>query len=238
MTWKAPAIVDVSHVHNAGFDPTTGKRLSLLEFVLRETEQLHGKLRRYTSPDEHAFYPSSLPPLVMRPITFEPILHSCSTSININNKLLHVYTSELLPGLAAPGDDQNYGSASMLDVSLQALSKRIHYGMYVAEAKFREKTEEYTRFIQARDTGAIMALLTDVTVEERVMARVALKAATFGQDLNVSPLTHGGVEVPEPSPSSLGIQARGSGSGPNILPSVQKLKVKPELVADLYKVIT
>jgi hypothetical protein len=23
---------------------------------MRETEQLHGKVRRYTSPDEHAFY--------------------------------------------------------------------------------------------------------------------------------------------------------------------------------------
>ena len=92
-----------------GFDPRTGKRLSLLEYVLRETEQLHGKLRRYTSPDEHAFYPSALPPLVMRPITFEPILHSCSTSININSKIMHVYQSELLPELTAPGDDNNFG---------------------------------------------------------------------------------------------------------------------------------
>lgn len=40
--------------------------------------------------------------------------------------------------VAVPGDDNNYGSASMLDVAvLQALSKRIHYGMFVAEAKFR-----------------------------------------------------------------------------------------------------
>jgi hypothetical protein len=28
-----------------------------MEYILRETEQLHGKVRRYTSPDEHAFYP-------------------------------------------------------------------------------------------------------------------------------------------------------------------------------------
>ena len=225
-----------------GFDPRTGQRLSLLEYVLRETEQLHGKLRRYSSPDEHAFYPSSLPPLVMRPISFEPILHPCSTSININEKLLRVYTNELLPGLTAPGDDQNYGSASMLDVSLlQALSKRIHYGMFVAEAKFVEKRDEYTRLIKARDTKAIMALLTDVAVEERVMARVALKAATFGQDINISPQPSNNAsgsspQDPKPSPSQgtvpLGI---GQASSVNILPSVKKLKVRPELVADLYK---
>jgi hypothetical protein len=34
-----------------------GQQYSLLEYILRETEQLHGKVRRYTSPDEHAFYP-------------------------------------------------------------------------------------------------------------------------------------------------------------------------------------
>jgi chorismate mutase len=36
------------------------------------------------------------------------------------------------------GDDGNYGSAATLDVlCLQALSQRIHYGKFVAEAKFR-----------------------------------------------------------------------------------------------------
>lgn len=40
--------------------------------------------------------------------------------------------------IAAAGDDGNYGSAATLDVlCLQALSKRIHYGKFVAEAKFR-----------------------------------------------------------------------------------------------------
>ena len=42
-----------------------GTRASMLEFMLRESEQLGGKIRRYTSPDEHAFYPGSLPLLVV-----------------------------------------------------------------------------------------------------------------------------------------------------------------------------
>ena len=41
---------------SAGFDQS-GRRYSLLEYVLKETETLHAKLRRFTSPDEHAFFP-------------------------------------------------------------------------------------------------------------------------------------------------------------------------------------
>ena len=47
----------------------------------------------------------------------------------------------------------------------------------------REKTEEYTKLIRAKDSDGIMALLTDTAVEERVIARVSLKAANFGQDI-------------------------------------------------------
>lgn len=42
-----------------------GHRYSLLEYLLRETEQIHGKIRRYTSPDQHAFFPDDLPSLVL-----------------------------------------------------------------------------------------------------------------------------------------------------------------------------
>jgi chorismate mutase len=95
------------------------------------------------------------------------------------------------------------------------------------------------RLIRARDGQAIMELLTDRAVEERVMARVALKAATFGQDINVSPQTSGGGA---PLSSTVGSSPAGTipsdgAAGPqsNILPSVKKLKVRPELVADLYR---
>jgi len=42
-----------------------GTRACMLEFMLRENEQVGGKIRRYTSPDEHAFYPDDLPLLVI-----------------------------------------------------------------------------------------------------------------------------------------------------------------------------
>lgn len=192
------------------FCPQTGRRYSLLEYALRDMEQTMGRLRRYTSPDEHAFYPEDLPALVLPPMTFQPVLASYSPTININSRILSVYVEHVLPDITVSGDDNNYGSSCMLDVTLlQALSKRIHYGMFVAEAKFREKPAEYTELIKARNEQGIMDLLTDVAVEERVIQRVMLKATTFGQDivLSTDPATQNDT----------------------------KLKISPKAVGDLYR---
>ena len=51
----------------------SGERHSLLEYLLRETEQIHGKIRRFTSPDEHAFYPADLPSLVLPQIKYNEV---------------------------------------------------------------------------------------------------------------------------------------------------------------------
>lgn len=193
-----------------GFD-RSGRRYSLLEYVLRETEQLHGSVRRYTSPDEHAFFPDDLPPLVLPPITYPSVLAPCADNININSKIMNIYINDIVPGLTSPGDDFNYGSTATLDVPcLQALSKRIHYGKFVAEAKFLAKTEQYSELIRAGDADGIMDLLTDKEVERRVLERVRRKAATFGQDITENGAPQGGAE----------------GS---------RLKVCPDLVARVYE---
>lgn len=41
-----------------------GRCFTFLEYFLRDTEATHGRIRRYTSPDEHAFFPEALPPMV------------------------------------------------------------------------------------------------------------------------------------------------------------------------------
>lgn len=48
----------------------------------------------------------------------------------------------------------------------------------------RAKPEEYTALIKAQDADGLMELLTDVKVEQMVVERVRLKAATFGADIN------------------------------------------------------
>ena len=50
-----------------------GQRYSFLEYFLRKTEALHGSIRRYTSPDEQAFFPEDLPPLVLPAIEYTEV---------------------------------------------------------------------------------------------------------------------------------------------------------------------
>jgi len=189
-----------------------GDRASMLEFMLREVEQSHGKIRRYTSPDEHAFYPEAQPPLVIPPIVFKDVLHPCAESININDRIMSMYVDNLLPEMCESGDDNNYGSASLCDLAcLQTISRRIHYGKYVAESKFLAQPEEYTELIQAQDAEGLMALLTNQAVEDRVGRRVENKAKVFGSDISE--------EVPESLALPLGSDS---------------FKLAPERVADLY----
>ena len=113
------------------------------------------------------------------------MLYPAAKEVNVNNAIMDMYLEHLLPGISETGDDGQYGSSAMYDVMiLQALSKRIHYGKFVAESKFRKQTAEYTELIQREDADAIMELLTDRAVELKVIERVKLKASTFGQDLN------------------------------------------------------
>ena len=162
-----------------------GTRASMLEFMLRESEQLGGKIRRYTSPDEHAFYPDDLPMLVIGAMSYPDPLAPAAEAININERVMDMYVNNLLPALCEAGDDNNYGSTGLADVNcLQTISKRIHYGKFVAESKFQAKPEEFTELIKAQDAEGLMDLLTYKAVEDRVVRRVTNKAATYGQDIS------------------------------------------------------
>lgn len=163
----------------------TGDGSSFLDFMLLETERLHARVRRYSSPDEHAFFPAQLPPPQLPLLDFPSTLHPAA--VNLNARIMNLYTQRVLPALCRPGDDQQHGSAIVSDVAvLQAISKRVHYGMFVAESKFLEKVAEYTSLITAGDEDSIMALLTNEAVEQRVLRRVHKKASTFGQEIDAS----------------------------------------------------
>lgn len=95
-----------------------GRRYSFLEWLLFETEQTHAKIRRYTSPDELAFFPDDLPPLVLPPLQFPQVLAPYSKDINYNPKIMNIYLKEVIPAISEPGDDKNYGSSCLLDVTL------------------------------------------------------------------------------------------------------------------------
>ncbi|KAF7809072.1 chorismate mutase 3, chloroplastic [Senna tora] len=160
---------------------------SLVEYMVWETEKLHAQVGRYKSPDEHAFFPANLPEPMLPPLQYPQVLHPSANSININNKIWNMYFKDLLPRLVKAGNDGNCGSAAVCDtLCLQALSKRIHYGKFVAEAKFRESPSVYETAIKAKDRKQLLELLTYEAVEAGVKKRVEMKAITFGQVVRVN----------------------------------------------------
>lgn len=181
---------------------------SLVEFMLKETEKLHAQAGRYMSPDEHPFFPDDLPETMLPPLQYPQVLHPVADSININKQVWDMYFHDLLPRLVKNGDDGNCGSAAVCDtMCLQALSKRIHYGKFVAEAKFRAAPDDYKEAIIAQDRDLLMNLLTYQAVEDSVKKRVEMKAKIFGLDVPVNPMTDEADPV---------------------------YKIRPALVADLY----
>ncbi|KAL1194444.1 Chorismate mutase 1 [Cardamine amara subsp. amara] len=172
------------------YDPTAfdmdGFNGSLVEYMVQGTEKLHAKVGRFKSPDEHPFFPDNLPEPMLPPLQYPKVLHFAADSININKKIWNMYFRDLVPRLVNKGDDGNYGSTAVCDaICLQSLSKRIHYGKFVAEAKFQASPEAYESAIKAQDKDALMDMLTFPSVEEAIKKRVEMKTRTYGQEVKV-----------------------------------------------------
>ncbi|XP_018841100.1 chorismate mutase 1, chloroplastic-like [Juglans regia] len=160
---------------------------SLVEYMVRETEKLHAQVGRYKSPDEHPFFPDELPDPLLPPLQYPQVLHPFADSININNKVWDMYFRDLIPRLVEEGDDGNCGSAAVCDtMCLQALSKRIHYGKFVAEAKFRASPDTYELAIRAQDGQRLMDMLTYPKVEDSIKRRVEMKAKAYGREVTAN----------------------------------------------------
>ncbi|MBT3374611.1 MAG: chorismate mutase [Lentisphaerae bacterium] len=173
--------------HNAKvYDPAevaeaTGGE-SLVGYLLHETERIHSRIRRYTSPDEEPYFTDLRAPfLPLLSFVENPIKPN---DININPDIRKVYEGEIVPYICRPGDDGQYGSSAVSDTScLQAISKRIHYGKFVAESKYLTHQDEFQAMIDARDADGLLEAITDRAVEKTVLERVRLKAQTYGQDI-------------------------------------------------------
>ncbi|KLO11777.1 chorismate mutase [Schizopora paradoxa] len=173
---------------------------SWLEWFLKETETFHAKARRYTSPDEYPFT-TDLPKPLLPPLTFPTILYP--NDVNVNASILSLYIRAIVPRIArqatlahatrkrAQGvvgddefeDDGNYGSAATIDVEvLQAISRRVHYGKFVSESKFRSDPAAFIPHILNPNPDALAALITKPEVERKLLQRVRNKARLYGQD--------------------------------------------------------
>ncbi|KAG0030605.1 chorismate mutase aro7 [Podila clonocystis] len=192
------------------YDYDDGYKGSFLGYFLHEMEKVHSRVRRYTSPDEYPFT-QPLPTPILPALDFPPTLYP--NSINVNVAIMDRYLQDIVPKICPAGDDLNYGSSATRDVEcLQALSKRIHYGKFIAEAKFMDPTQQatYIRLIQAKDREGIMELLTNRTVEAALLRRLRRKAMIYGHDI-----TENGDIVLDQEP--------------------QDKKISPDVVVDLYE---
>ncbi|TKA52616.1 hypothetical protein B0A53_04626 [Rhodotorula sp. CCFEE 5036] len=199
-----------SFAHNPRiYDPKgfadLGLESSWIDWLLRETETVHGdcgpsfyfgdeqpKIRRYDSPDEHPFTPrSQLPSAILPPLTYPPLLYD-PTGINVNDRIMQFYVHQIVPSitrvvterLGKENDDGNYGSAATRDLeALQAISRRIHYGMFVSESKFRSQPADFIPHILTPNPPALLALITKPAVEAALLRRLDKKARWYGAEL-------------------------------------------------------
>lgn len=159
---------------------------SWLTYALKATEAWHAKLGRWLAPDEHPFTPrSQLPEPVLVPNDYPDILHP--HHVHVMDDILAFYTHDIVPKITMgkPANDKQYGSTVVCDVeALSAIARRIYFGMFVSESKFRADPAAFVPHIQARNTEALAALITKPAVEEALLARVRQKAEVYGQNLD------------------------------------------------------
>ncbi|RKP28421.1 chorismate mutase [Metschnikowia bicuspidata] len=158
---------------------------SFMEWLLLETERMHSQVRRYKAPDEMAFFPHKLLQPILPCVSYPQVLAPYSSEINYNTEILEYYVKKIVPEVSCGEGDQeeNSGSVAVCDVEcLQALSRRIHFGMFVAEAKYRADPVLYDRLIATRDVDGIMSSITNSAVEQQIVDRVRSKCEAFGTD--------------------------------------------------------
>ena len=169
--------------------------------MLREQECLQSLVRRYQSPDEYPFFPDAVQTPILQPLNYPRILHP--NDVDVNQTIKMKYIEVVLPrvcrqfGRVDRGENQeNYGSAATCDVAcLQALSRRIHFGKFVAESKFQQETEKFVKLIRKGDREGMDAAITNAKVEKKVLERLGLKARTYGTDPSIGAEAEGKINV-------------------------------------------
>ncbi|KAF3936201.1 hypothetical protein ABW19_dt0203908 [Dactylella cylindrospora] len=171
---------------------------SFMDWMLYQQEMVYARIRRYQAPDEYPFFPEvySIDP-ILKPLSYPKLLHP--NDVNVNKRIKDVYIASILPAICRRSVDgtedgdrgeqkENYGSTAVADVAvLQALSRRIHFGKFVAEAKFRDDPEGFAKLIEERNGEEIGNRITKKKVEEEVLRRLRYKTKIYGRDPTLKP---------------------------------------------------
>jgi len=164
---------------------TEEQERSLFELRLYFQESMDSQFGRFWVPEERPFNHEL--PASQRQVTIPPtgLVIDDFNLINLTPEIKVSYL-ELIKQLCPEGDDTQYGSSVEHDVfSLQAISRRIHFGaMYVAECKFSDDPEGYSNLIKAEDTAGLNRLLTRQAVEDKIIQRVYEKVESIQEQVN------------------------------------------------------
>lgn len=158
---------------------------SFLDWALVNMEKIHSQIRRYESPDEVPFFPDQLLKPLLPSINYPQILASYADEINVNQLIKDNYIEHIVSSVSAGEGEQpeNLGSCTTCDIdNLQALSRRIHFGKFVAEAKFQTEKERFTKLILAKDVKGIEEAITNSAVEAKILERLVEKGKAYGTD--------------------------------------------------------
>jgi chorismate mutase len=179
------------HAGESGFSGEDARSLFLIRLLYQE--QMDARFGRFCVPEERPFYrdlprpqrSAMLPDTGLRIDDFD--------CVNQMERIIQAYL-DLLSRVCRAGDDGHYGSSVEHDVyAVQAIARRIHYGsLYVAESKFRDSPDIYTRLAARGDEQAIITSLTRREVEDRIVERIREKTAALQSTLN--PLTRHAID--------------------------------------------
>jgi chorismate mutase len=151
---------------------------SFFDYLLFGTEKLHASAGRYLDKTEHPFSEGLPDSLVQRKIEACPLPENIN--INRNTEIKIIYLNQI-PSFCEEGDDNQYGAAALMDIrGLQDLSRRIHFGMFVAESKYQQDPEGYTRLVEDKNVRGVVEKLRNIQVEEKVLNRLKEKAERHG----------------------------------------------------------
>ncbi len=79
--------------------------------------------------------------------------------------------------------EEYFGKIAVSEKAKKLVLKRILGGFYVAESKFTQSREEYSKLIKTRDTDKINDLLTNLEIEKKVICRVGEKASELSKKI-------------------------------------------------------
>lgn len=158
---------------------------SFLDWALMQLEITHSQLRRFESPDQTPFFPNNLKKSILPSINYPKLLSNYSNEVNYNDKIKKIYIEQMVPLISKidKDDPNNYGSIASCDIEcLQSLSRRIHFGKFVAEAKYQSNKQLYNKLIQDKNIEGIMHEITNSAVEAKILERLTTKAEVYGVD--------------------------------------------------------